>query len=99
MKLSKSQQISIRVVMLFTVAILSTFIGDNLHDFFGDWKCKGSGQWIKEQYIYENCNHSLSHFHESTWHLGYRHWLYFLMCITLFIIQLVDIITFADKKK
>ena len=97
MKINKSQKISLKVFLLFTIAMFSTFVGDYLHDFLGDWKCLGSGMPNDSIYnpIYKNCNYSECGFHDSVWHWGYRHWLYFTMCITLFIIQLLDIISFA----
>lgn len=99
MKLTKTQIISLKVILLFTIAILSTFIGDYLHDFFGDWKCSGSGQRLKDSFrIYQRCNYADHGFHGAMWHWGYRHWLYLCMCITLFILQAIDIINYSDKK-
>jgi len=100
MKLTKTHLLSLRIVVLFTVAILSTFLGDYLHLFLGDWKCDGSGKrYLEGIYVlYERCNYSLCNLHDSSWHWGYRHWIYFVMCITLFIIQVVDIINFSSKK-
>jgi len=92
MKLTKTQIISLKVILLFTIAIFSTFIGDYFHSFLGDWKCEGSGQRIIDTYIYQKCNYAGCEYHEPTWHWGYRHWLYFTMCLTLFIIQVFDIV-------
>jgi hypothetical protein len=92
-------KIQLKIIMLFTVAIFSTFVGDLLHSFFGDWWCDGSGEpiFVKEtkstfeHYEYLGCRY-INEGHISQWHWGYRHWLYFIMCITLFVIQVVDII-------
>ena len=101
MKINKSQKISLKVILLFTIAILSTFVGDYLHSFLGDWKCLGSGTPNDSIYnpIYKYCNYAEWGFHDPTWHWGYRHWLYLVMCITLFIIQIIDIISFADSNQ
>jgi len=101
MKINKSQKISLKVILLFTIAIFSTFVGDYLHSFLGDWKCLGSGILNDSIYnpIYKYCNYAECGFHDPTWHWGYRHWLYLVMCITLFIIQIIDIISFADSKQ
>lgn len=99
MELTKTQKISLKVIMLFTIAILSTFLGDFLHDFLGDWKCSGSGQRVIDTYHYEKCNYAEVGFHDAKWHWGYRHWLYFCMCISLFIIQVIDIISNFDNAK
>jgi len=98
MKLRKIQIISLKVILLFTVAIFSTFIGEYLHEFLGYWKCEGSGQRIVDTYDYQNCNYADVGNHKPMWHWGYRHWLYLIMCITLFIIQVADIISFADAE-
>jgi hypothetical protein len=104
--MTKTQIISLKVILLFTVAIFSTFIGDYLHSFFGDWYCEGTklgrlvpatdsnySYYEKIGCMYQDTAHS------STWHFGYRHWLYFTMSATLFIIQLVDIINYSEKNE
>lgn len=99
MKLSKMQIISLKIMLLFTVAIMSTFIAEYLHSFFGDWFCEGSGTSTGECWgCFTKCNYADLGKHEPTWHWGYRHWLYLTMCIVLFIIQLVDIAEYAEKK-
>ena len=101
MKINKSQKISLKVILLFTIAIFSTFVGDYLHSFLGDWKCLGSGTPNDSIYytIYKYCNYAECGFHDPTWHWGYRHWLYLAMCITLFIIQILDIVSFASSNE
>ena len=100
MRLQKTQKLSLKVILLFTVAIFSTFIGDYLHSFLGDWKCLGSGKPNESIYnpIYQFCNYAECDFHDPTWHWGYRRWLYFTMCTILFIIQTIDIFSFAQSE-
>ena len=87
MTLDKSKKISIKIIVLFTIAIFSTFIGEYLSSFFGDYYCTlhhvYGGEWHKEPKT----------------HWGYRHWLYMFMCITLFIIQAINIIDYATNPK
>lgn len=100
-----TQEVSLRVIALFSVAILSTFIGDYGRSFFGDWYCDGSGERILikatqttyEHYDYAGCQYIDGH-HSAQWHWGYRHWLYATMCLTLFIIQVVEIINHVESK-
>jgi hypothetical protein len=107
MKLNKNQKISLKVIALFSVAILSTFIGDNFHDFLGDWKCNGRFELIKwyptdsNEIVKEKTNNCLynTSFHEPEYHWGYRHYLYLIMCISLFAIQAADIICYIEKKE
>ncbi len=95
-------KISLRVFLLFSIAIASTFIPDNLHEFFGDTLCTtGSGFRIWGSNTvgthYQYCNYSMEH-EPNTWHWGYRHWLYLFMTIILFIIQVIDIVIFIVKE-
>ena len=90
MKLSTFNYLTVNIVILFSIAILSTFIGDNLHSFFGDELCKGRyyDKVNSNTYgcLYSNCGE-----HDPTWHWGYRHWLYSTMCVILFIVNAIRI--------
>ena len=92
-------KVSIQIIALFSVAILMSFIPECFRDFFGDWKCAGSGGYIIGAYKYQNCNSGLNGMHEATWHWGYRHYLFFLMGLTLFITQVGYIINDQQKTK
>ena len=97
--------ISLRVIALFVIEILVSFIPEYLHDFFGDWICKGSG--IGKYFpaddnnyahtVYNGCMYG-GESHTSETHWGYRPWLFFTMGIILFIIQAFDIIVYIDKE-
>lgn len=89
MKNSIFMILSLRVVLLFIVAIFSTFIGDSLSTFLGDWNCD----------ILGTCHSGYEKEYITHVHWGYRHWLYFTMCIILFIIQVVSIVDFYEKYK
>lgn len=86
--MKKIQIISLRVILLFTVAMFVSFIPDYLHDFFGDWTCKGCNYGEPGRYV-----------HDPSLHWGYRHWLFLSMGIILFIIQAVDLIMYIDSKE
>jgi hypothetical protein len=101
----KIQIICLRIIALFMMAILFSFIPEYLHEFFGDWQCEGSIPWkfqpdTSNSYsyvLYKGCMYGGQH-HLKTIHWGYRHWLFFTMGVILFIIQLVDIINYRVKK-
>lgn len=103
MKLNQNIKLSIRIILLFSVAIFSTFIPESFPEFFGDWMCEGSkyGKIIKateatwEHYEKVGCDY-VSSIHNPTLHWGYRHYLYLVMCLVLFIIQVNDIIKSND---
>jgi hypothetical protein len=97
MKLKKNQIISLKVILLFSIAILSTFVADYLRLFLGDWKCEGSGNSIVGTWRHEKCNYT--DFHDASWHWGYRHWLYLGMCLSLFVIQVIEIVNYANSKE
>lgn len=97
----KVTELSLRIILIFVTAILASFIPDNFPSFFGDWHCvTGSGL-----YIYKGSTNIEGHFqycslygsHLPTWHFGYRHYLWCIMGIVLFIIQIVYLINKNDK--
>lgn len=102
--MKKIQIISFRIIVLFIIAIFVSFIPDYLHKFFGDWECVGSIPWKYQpgdennysHVIYKGCNYS-SGAHSKTIHWGYRHWLFFVMGVILFIIQSIDIFIYSNK--
>jgi hypothetical protein len=94
----KSIKISIRIVLLFAAIMVFSFIGEYLHDFFGDWKCQGSIERVTDSYSYKGCNYGDFGFHDPSWHWGYRHWIFFLMGFCLSIVQAVGIINLINKK-
>jgi hypothetical protein len=91
MKLLKTQLISVRIITIFMLAISSTFITELLPGFFGDYPCDiinlrhPAGFYPTEYAIHT--------------HWGYRHWLYFMMCFCLFIVQAVDLIKYINKEE
>ena len=66
-------KVSTRIILLFSAIICVSFISDYLHDFFGDFKCQGTGKFLKDSYTYEGCNYSARSVHDPTFHWGYRH--------------------------
>lgn len=65
-----------------------SFIPDYLHGFFGDEYCKVPNHW------YAGGMHDT-----PTWHWGYRHWLFIIMGIALFIVQVINLICHFSNKK
>lgn len=107
MKLNTAAKISFRVIALFVTAMLVSFVPDWLHEFFGDNLCTTGN--IGESSLKETSSWGSTHYCEWGWtrgsyphtagiyHWGYRHWLFLVMCIILFIIQVIDIIQTFDK--
>lgn len=81
-------KLSIQIAIIFTVIILTSFIPDQWHGFFGDWLCGGS---IKGN----GCPQGYNHIPE--WHWGYRHFMWFLMGLCLFAVQITRLIIFIKK--
>ena len=94
----KSIKISIRIIAIFICAIFFSLIPDEFPSFFGDIHCNGR-DYMGMQYVsqYTGCNYG-QYSHGDTNHWGYRHWLFFLMGISLFVVQVVSIVYFIDKK-
>lgn len=91
---SKFNKLSIGIFILFTTAIISTFIPESFPDFFGDKLCigrslvKGSDGMLAG---YSGCGYGDLGSHEPTYHWGWRHWLWSFMGLALFIVQCVRI--------
>lgn len=60
-----------------------SFVPEHFRDFFGDWYCDNSKNF---------CQYGLEVRHASTWHWGFRHFVWCAMGLTLFIYNVVIII-------
>ncbi len=90
-------KISLRIIFIFGIALIMSFIPDLYPKQFGDWLCEGSIHYYGANSIKE-CMHSSSP-HNAEWHWGYRHWVWFLMGLSLFFLQIRDIIiTIRDEQ-
>lgn len=87
--------LSLQVIIIFMTVILVSFIPDSLHDFFGDWVCKG-GYYDKELQYFVGCNHGNGS-HDPELHWGYRHWIWCLMGFVLFVLQCIRVGLFINK--
>ncbi len=77
----KNYEITIRIIISFTIIILSSLLPDMFPEFFGDTYCMG--------YIPDGirlCFRSPG-YHNPEWHYGYRHWIFISMGLSLFIQQ------------
>lgn len=93
--------LSIQVIIIFLIAMISSFIPDTFHVLFGDWFCKGRtyipANDLMRHGTYVGCD-MFSVEHNPDWHWGYRHYIWFFMGFCLFIIQVIRIIAFINKK-
>lgn len=87
MKFSFWEQLSIRIIVLFVVAMLVSYVPQLMPGFLGDWQCN------------DTSFHMGDHYNSPHWHWGWRHWLWMFMCLCLFITQSVRIIIFISKKR
>ena len=85
----------LRLVAIFAIAMLFSFIPETFPDFFGDWVCQG-GKVIVEGNSYDivGCSYTQQDHMPST-HWGFRHWMWTLCGVSLFIWNVVELI---DKK-
>lgn len=89
---------SINIVILFSIAILASFIPEQFASFFGDFSCNGSTYEISTSGIYIRHGCDMFDIHQAQTHWGYRHYLWFLMGLTLFFGQIVRIINLLTKQ-
>jgi hypothetical protein len=88
MKLNRWYALSLRVIVLFVTAMLVSFSPELLRGFFGD------ELYVADKYGY--MPHTYDWVDEK-WDWGFRHKLYFCMCICLFIVQAVRLFVWVDK--
>ena len=88
-----------RIVLLFSIIILMSFIPESNREFFGDWQCQGM-TYLKANGEYLGCYYEGNRApHDPTWHWGFRHWIWMLMGIALFIYNTVLIIITLEKNQ
>lgn len=95
-------KLSLKIIALFAVAMLMSFVPDYFHDFFGDWTCEGryfTGKEYHGYILYEGCQYSGVGEHGPSIHWGWRHWLWFAMGVSLFVIQCFNIFTSQKQSK
>lgn len=81
-----STVISLRIMFIFGVGILMSFLPEAYPNFFGDEHCD-----------FINLTHNGGYWKVPHTHWGYRHWMYFAMGLCLFIAQAVFLIKYIDK--
>lgn len=91
-------RLSLQIVAVFVTVMLASFIPDAVPEFFGDVSCEGriahesTNPYSK---TYTGCSWGPDDVeHAPTYHWGWRHWVWMLMGIVLFIVQCVRIIDF-----
>ena len=86
----------LRLVAIFAIAMLFSFIPETFPDFFGDWGCQG-GKVIVTGNTYDivGCSYGNGVDHMPSTHWGFRHWMWTLCGVSLFIWNVVELI---DKK-
>lgn len=90
--------LSLQVVAIFAVAMLASLMPDLYPEFFGDYKCTGK-LWNEKLNVYLGCSAPAEGPHGPTNHWGYRHFLFFLMGIVLFVLQAIRLVSFYNKNK
>lgn len=83
-----------RIALLFLIVIMMSFIPDNFHEFFGDWHCEGG-----DQLSHQGCEYGPDLIHNATWHWGFRHWMWMFMGVSLFMYNLIWIISDISASK
>lgn len=79
--------LSLRIIALFATAMLVSYSPDYLRDFFED------------QHYSTNQSQYGRGFFDCSWSWGYRHYLYWWMCVALFVTQAVRLFTWIIDNK
>jgi hypothetical protein len=88
-------RVQLRIVILFGIIFAFSFVPDLNREFFGDWLCGGGKYQFVENGpdIIEGCQYPKHNNHGPTWHWGFRHWIWMLTGLTLFIYNAVSLIS------
>ncbi len=87
----------LKIFILFAIALLGTFVPETFPEFFGDWKCNGSSYDWKTYTLTGDCKYKDQQ-HGPTTHWGFRHHIWFLCGVTLFIYNMVNILFNENEK-
>lgn len=91
-------KITPRIILIFVIAITMSFIADEFHSFFGDITCNGTVLNI-ETNKYEYLFHYGAIHKDTQTHWGWRHWLFFMMGLSIATLQIIDIVNCYNKKE
>jgi len=86
LKISDWTELSLRIIALFVTAMAVSYSPDYLREFFTDTK-KPEGL------------HYYSGIIDEYWDWGFRHYLYFSMCLALFAVQAIKIIKWSGSSE
>jgi hypothetical protein len=86
-----------KIVALFALIFIASYVPENYPTAFGDWKCKGC-KMVDVEYV--GCDYNPSsptRRHNPTWHWGFRHYLWFGLGLTLTAISVYQIVESENK--
>ncbi len=89
MKLNAWNGLSLRIIALFATAMLISYSPDYLRGFFED-------TYIEPDRLGYRFGGGMF---DKEWSWGYRHFLYFLMCLALFIVQAARLFKWIGKNE
>ena len=82
----------LKFISIFAIAMLVSFIPENFPSFFGDWVCQGGSYVVKEgRYHLEGCKYAADYQHGPSIHWGFRHWMWTLCGVSLFIWNVIEL--------
>lgn len=83
----------LRLVAIFAIVMLFSFIPETFPDFFGDWVCEGSKLIrVNDIYTVEGCTYGGYGSHNPSTHWGFRHWVWTACGVSLFIWNVIELI-------
>jgi hypothetical protein len=83
----------LKVILIFAIVILVSFIPEAFPDFFGDWKCQGGSYVMKDGHYHSvGCLYGGNYQHNPTTHWGFRHWMWALCGVVLSIWNIIEML-------
>ena len=89
----------LKILAIFIVMFLASFVPESNHELFGDWKCQGAR--LEKSIDYNehfSCKYGTVE-HGATWHWGIRHWIWLMAGLTFSVWTVIEVVDQASKKK
>lgn len=89
----------LRLIGLFSLVIAMSFLPEMFPKFFGDFNCNGGVYEVVGNTLKRSGCLEWSNSHGPKTHWGFRHFVFFVMGLTLFIWGLVDLFQPKENEK
>jgi hypothetical protein len=93
MKTIKRNNQKLKILLMFIIMGMMSFIPEKNPKLFGDYVCKGAVlKQTADFYYVDGCKMTMGNSHSPTKHWGFRHWVWFAAGLTFAVWTIVEVI-------